>query len=141
MSLPEIAAPVATAPAAVSTALVWVMVVVAVCPRELAFTRSDLPLDAIGLQTTRDGLPLLIRGDGQGLRTVGKRPACAAARQGEGNYGAGDRLVVFILDLNDGFARGAQADVVDGAFAFDHDQVEHRRDRGLGGCPETKRQQ
>ena len=51
------------------------------------------------------------------------------------------RLVVFVLHLDDGLARRALANIIDGPIALDHHQVEHGRNLCLSAGPQAKRKQ
>jgi hypothetical protein len=142
ISLAEIPAPAAAPAVAAPAAVVWLMLVLAVRPLEDAFTRSALPLPPVVCGPSR-GLSLII-GD---HRERAEPLANSAPGPREGRIPLPLPLVCdFRPAPDDGFARGPLPDVVDGALAFHHHQVERGRNPARGerrerrGHPECQNQ-
>jgi hypothetical protein len=89
-----------------------------------------LSLDAIGLQPAAHRQPLGVGHDRESLNAAGKGSASALRRKQEHYRCPGDRLVIFILHTDDGIARRALANVIDGAFALNDHQVERLLRKG-----------
>src|ERR1019366_8282413 len=98
----------------------------------------ELAFETVGAEAFSDGLPLTVADHGEGSHAVGEGTAHPVGRQRKDHNGAGDRLVVLILYLDDGCAGRTLADVVGSPLAFDDNQVQHRGSLGGGGDPKSQ---
>ncbi len=86
-----------------------------------------LSLNVVGMEAVGHGAALAVGHHAQAVGAAGERTARALSGQGEDHRRSGDGLMVLILHLNDGLARGALADVVDRAVAFDDHDIQFGR--------------
>ena len=89
-----------------------------------------LTFQAIRAKPARHRPALVIAHHAERPRAVGECPAGSIGRQRKDYNGAGHRLVILILYLDYGLARGALPDIVRRALAFQDDQIERRRNLG-----------
>src|ERR1051326_2877272 len=92
----------------------------------------QLPGDLIDPHPLAGGAPVVVGDDGDRLGTVGEDPGCAFGGQGENDGCAHDRFMGFIFDADYRLVNDVLAGVVGGAFAFENNDIQRRRNLRAG---------